>query len=372
MKQISFLDIPSLHAEFREELLAKLTEVVDSGQFILGEEVRRLEEEVAAYCGAGHAIGCASGSDALYLTLRALDIGPGDRVITTPFTFFATAGSISETGAEPLFVDIDPETFNLDSEALPRALADQKRVRAVIPVHLYGGSADMDPILAVSNDYGCPVIEDGAQAIGAEYKGRRVNGLGLAGCLSFFPSKNLGGLGDGGMVTTNDPQMVRKLRLLRVHGGGGGYRHEVIGINSRLDTLQAAALRVKLPRLDAWTRQRRENAAAYRELLGDAGLPVRMPVPAAYQTRHVYNQFVIRCSRRDELKVYLAEKGIATAIYYPVPLHLQECYRFLGYREGAFPESEKAAREVLALPVHPALARGDIEYVCESIRSFYG
>ena len=372
MRRVRLLDLPALDAGFREELLRKLTAVVDSGRFILGDEVRLLEEEVAACCGASHAVGCASGSDALYLALRAVGVGPGDRVVTPAFTFFATAGSISRTGAEPVFVDIDPETYTLDPAALAEALVRQQPVRAVIPVHLYGGSVDMDPIISLAKEYGCAVIEDGAQAIGAEYKGRPVNAIGAAGGISFFPTKNLGGIGDGGMVITNDPELAETVRLLRVHGSRDKYRHELIGVNSRLDALQAAALRVKLPHLDAWTRRRQENAAAYCELLGDAGLPISLPRPACYQTRHVYNQFVIRCPRRNQLKDYLRDHGIDSEIYYPIPLHRQPCYAPLGYQAGDFPESEKAAGEVLALPVHPVLAIADIGYVCQAIRTFYG
>lgn len=372
MEPIPLLDLAALHAEIRDELQEALLRVADSGRYVLGEEVSALEQEVAAYSEARHAVGCASGSDALYLALRALGVGPGDRVLTSPFTFFATAGAISRAGATPVFADIDPATFNLDAERLGEALARHAPVRAVIPVHLYGGSADMDPILEAARAHGCAVIEDGAQAIGAEYKGRRVNALGEAGCLSFFPSKNLGALGEGGMVLTNDAGFAETLRLLRVHGSRDKYRHELIGINSRLDALQAALLRVKFRHLDGWTARRQRNAALYRDLLGGRDLPVALPEPAPYQSRHVFNQFVIRCAERDRLRAYLAEHGVGTEVYYPIPLHLQPCYRDLGYREGELPESERAAREVLALPVHPALRRDQIERVAGLIAAFYG
>jgi len=344
--------------------------VADSGRYVLGEEVARLEAEIAAYCGARYAVGCASGSDALYLALRALGVGPGDRVLTSPFTFFATAGAISRAGARPVFADIDPATFNLDPAAAAAALERYAPVRALIPVHLYGGSADLDPICEIARIHGCAVIEDGAQAIGAEYKGRRVNSLGAAACLSFFPSKNLGALGDGGMVLTNDARLAETVRLLRVHGSRDTYRHELIGVNSRLDELQAALLRVKLKRLDDWTERRQRHAELYRRLLGE--LPIVLPEPAPYQSRHVFHQFVIRTRERDRLRAYLAEHGVGTQVYYPIPLHLQPCYRDLGYREGELPESERAAREVLALPIHPALRRDQIERVAELIGAFYG
>ena len=368
MKPIPLLDLEALHREIRDELLATLIRVADSGRYVLGAEVSELEEAVASYCQARFAVGCASGSDAVYLALRALGAGPGDRILTSPFTFFATAGAISRAGATPVFADIDPCTFNLNPELLPDRLDG---VRAVIPVHLYGGSADIDPVLAEARRHGCAVIEDGAQAIGAEYKRRRVNGLGDAGCLSFFPSKNLGALGDAGMVLTNDAGVADAVATLRVHGSKDKYRHEAIGVNSRLDALQAALLRTKLNHLDSWTERRQRNAALYREILGGDS-PVVLPQPALYQTRHVFNPFVIRCRRRNELRTYLSENGVGTEIYYPVPLHLQPCYQGLGYQRGDLPESERAAAEVLALPVHPTLSPGEIERVCDLIRSFYG
>jgi dTDP-4-amino-4,6-dideoxygalactose transaminase len=366
---VPLLDLPAQHASLREELAVALLRVLDSGRYVLGEEVERLEIEVAAYCGARFAVGCASGSDAILLALQAAGATAGDRVITTPFTFFSTASAITRLGATPVFSDIEKDTFNLDPDKLADTLRRHEGVRALLPVHLYGGSADMDPILALARDHGCRVIGDAAQAIGAEYKGRPVNTWGDVGCLSFFPTKNLGGLGDGGMLLTDDEGLAGSLRLLRIHGSRDKYRHEVVGINSRLDALQAAVLRVKLRQLDEWTACRQRNAATYQELLADAPHVV-LPKPEAYQTRHVWNQFVIRHPERDRLRQHLSENGIGVEVYYPLPLHLQPCFRDLGFREGELPAAEKAAREVLALPVHPALERSQIERVCELIRSF--
>jgi dTDP-4-amino-4,6-dideoxygalactose transaminase len=305
------------------------------------------------------------------LALLGLGLGAGDGVITTPFSFFATAGSISRAGATPVFVDIEPDTFNLDPDRLAEAVRAHSRVKAIIPVHLYGGCADMDPIMVLSRERGWAVIEDGAQSIGAEYKGRKAQSIGDAGCISFFPSKNLGCFGDGGMIMTNDETLAKKLAALRLHGATKKYHHEWIGTNSRLDTVQAAVLKVKLRYVDAWTEGRRKNVERYREILGGLGLPLVLPVEKPYQTRHVYNQFVIRCAQRDRLQAYLKEHGVGTEIYYPLPLHLQPCYKSLGYQEGDFPVSEQAAREVLALPVHAGLQPGDLEYTCDLIRGFY-
>jgi dTDP-4-amino-4,6-dideoxygalactose transaminase len=290
-------------------------------------------------------------------------------VLTTPFTFFATGGSIVRAGATPAFVDIDPATYNIDPKGLAEAIRRTPRAKAIMPVHLYGGSADMDPIMEIARERGLSVVEDGAQSIGAEYKGRAAQSIGDIGCISFFPSKNLGGFGDGGMVLTNDEGHARKLAALRVHGASKKYFHEWVGLNSRLDSLQAAVLRVKLQYLDSETSGRQKNADRYRENL--AGLPIGLHQPAAFQTRHVYNQFVIRAPKRDQLKAYLQENGVGTEIYYPLSLHQQVCFRDLGYRDGDFPESEKAAREVLALPVHSALSGDDVAYVCQQIRAFY-
>ena len=366
MRQVPLLDLKALHAPVRTEILAAIERVFDSQSFVLGEPVTLLENAIGTYCRAPYAVGCASGTDALILALTAAGVQPGDQVLTTPFSFFATASAIHHVRAVPVFADIDPATFNLDPQA---AEACPSSIKAVIPVHLFGGCADMDPLLKLARHRGWRVIEDAAQAIGAGHRQGHAASLGDFGCLSFFPSKNLGGLGDGGMVTCLDAADRQRLVALRNHGSTRKYFHETVGYNSRLDTLQAAALLVKLRHLDAETAARQANAARYTELL--AGLPVVTPPTASYQTRHVFNQFVIRAPRRDELKQYLASRGIGTEIYYPLPLHLQECFRHLGYAAGAFPVSEEAARQVLALPIHSALSDEDLEWVARAIRAFY-
>lgn len=368
-RQIPLLDLRAQLGSFRNEALEAIARVADSQRFILGEEVEAFEREIAAYSRAPHAIGCASGSDALRLSLLAHGIGAGDQVLTSPFTFFATAGEIHHTGATPVFADIDAETFNIAPAAVAEALAAHPRIKAVIPVHLFGGCADMDPILDAARTHGTVVIEDAAQSIGAEYKGRRAGSIGAVGCFSFFPSKNLGAFGDAGMCTAADPAIADELRALRVHGSRVRYYHDRVGVNSRLDALQAAVLRVKLRYLDGWTAGRQLNAALYRELL--AGTPVGLPSPASYQTRHIFNQFVIRAPRRDELRAHLQKHGIGTEIYYPLPLHLQKCFAPLGYRAGDFPASERAAAEVLALPVQAERSSSDLEYIAGCIREFY-
>jgi len=370
-KKVPLLDLAALHAPLRDELIAEITRVVDAQKFIMGEDVKQLEQLVATYTGTPFAIGCASGSDALFLALAACGVQPGDRVLTTSYSFFATAGAITRVGATPVFVDIDPVTYNLDPVQVEEALQRDPGIKAIIPVHLYGACADMDPILAAAKTHGCAVIEDGAQSIGAEYKGRKAQSIGDVGCISFFPSKNLGGFGDGGMVTTNDEVLARKLAALRVHGSLKKYYHEWVGINSRLDTMQAAVLKVKFHHLDSWTAARQHNADLYRQILGAAGTPITLPAPTAYQTRHVYNQFVIRTTERDALKAWLQEHGVGTEVYYPLPLHLQPCYLHLGYHEGDLPQSEAAAKETLALPVHPAMSVDDLQYVCEVINSYF-
>ena len=370
-RRIPLLDLASLHSPIRNELQAALTRVLDSQKFILGEDVERLEQEIASYVGTPQAVACASGSDALSLALWALDVQPGDPVLTTPFTFFATAGSISRAGATPVFVDVDPATFNMDMNRVEEALRSHPRIRIVIPVHLFGGCADMDTLRAITGPRGLTVVEDAAQAIGAECNGKGAGAMGALGCFSFYPSKNLGGLGDGGMLTTHNSALAMRLRALRIHGQTGPYLHEFIGINSHMDSFQAATLRVKLRHLDAWTGRRQENAACYSKMLATAGAPVAPPVAAQYQTRHIYNQFVIRCPRRDQLREFLKEQGIGSEVYYPVPLHLQRCFAGLGYQAGDFPASEKAASEVLALPVNPEVSFDDIEYICQAIASFY-
>jgi dTDP-4-amino-4,6-dideoxygalactose transaminase len=359
------------HQTIRDEVLAEIVRVMDSQKFILGEDVQKLEAEIAAYSGTKHAIGCASGSDALILALMALGIGPGDEVLTTPYSFFATAGAISRVGAVPVFADVEQHTFNLDVNRAAEILSSHPKIRALIPVHLFGACADMDQICAIAAERGIPVIEDAAQSIGSEYKGRRAGSIGQIGCFSFFPSKNLGGYGDGGMLSTNDTVLAGRLTALRVHGRTGKYLHQWIGVNSRLDSLQAAVLRVKFRYLDNWTAGRQNHADRYRTQLAKLSLPVIAPAPAAYQTRHVYNQFAIRCSERDALQTYLKHQSIGSEVYYPLPLHLQPCYSDLGYKKGDFPVSEKLAAESLALPVHAELTTDDIDYICDCIRSFY-
>jgi len=371
VRQVPLLDLAAIHAPIQHEIDDAMREVTGSQQFILGAPVQQLERTLAAYCGAEYAIGCASGSDALYLALLGLGIGPGDRVLVPAFTFFATAGAVSQAGAMPVFVDIDPVTFNLDPERLAGAIQRHSQAKAIIAVHLYGGAADMDPILKLASKHNIAVIEDGAQAIGAEYKGRRILSLGTVGCLSFFPTKNLGAFGDGGMLATNQEELARKLAALRVHGSLERYRHDWIGINSRLDALQAAVLLVKARYLDAWTEARQRNAARYQALLAQQDLPIVLPRPAPFQSRHIFNQYVIRCPRREQLKQYLAGQGVGTEVYYPAPLHRQPCYAGLGYRDGDLPESEAASSQVLAFPVHPGLQPGDIDYVCHHLRVFY-
>ncbi len=351
--------------------------VYESQYFILGERVASLEKEIAAYCRCRHAVGVSSGTDALLISLMAADVGPGDRVVTTPYTFFATAGSIARTGARPVFVDIDPDTYNISPDGVEAAVsamsaADRKKLKAMMPVHLYGQCADMDPLLAVAERYDLVVIEDAAQAIGATCKGRTAGAMGAFGCFSFFPSKNLGAFGDGGIVTTDSDRYLERLHLLRVHGSFQKYYHRLIGGNFRLDALQAAIVSVKLKYLDQWTAARRENAATYRRLFEDARLTERVRLPIEKESGHIYNQFVIRVDdRRDELHRHLMAAEIGTEVYYPVPLHLQECFGYLGYRAGDFPVAEHAAHHTLALPIYPELSDDQQAYVVESIRRFY-
>jgi len=353
---IPFLDLKAQFAEIREEVLDSVTRVLESQHFILGAEVEALEQEIADYVGVRFAIGCASGSDALLLAQMAIGIGPGDEVITSPFTFGATAGSIARLNARPVFVDINPQTFNLDERQVEAAITP--RTKAIMPVHLFGLPVRMDVVLEIARRYRLAVIEDAAQAIGARWDGLAVGSLGTCGCFSFFPSKNLGGAGDGGMVTTNDPQLAQRLRMLRVHGTQRKYRYDALGINSRLDAIQATILRVKLRYLDSWTSRRRKHADTYRELFtvfSDCAVPLELPQsPAA--AFHVYNQYSIRVSRRDELHGYLRARGIQTEIYYPFPLPLEPAYLYLGYRAGDFPNAEAACSEVLSLPIYPELS----------------
>jgi dTDP-4-amino-4,6-dideoxygalactose transaminase len=369
-KPLPFLDLKAQFTSIREDVMKAVESVFESQNFILGKEVQLLEQELASFVGVPEAVGCASGSDALYLSLLALHIGRGDEVITTPFTFVATAGAIARTGAKPVFVDIDPVTYNIDPAKIEAVITG--KTRAIIPVHLFGLSADLDAILEIANRYNVAVIEDAAQAIGATYKGRQVGSFGLCGCFSFFPSKNLGCAGDGGLITTTDAKIADELRLLRAHGSRKKYHYEIIGTNSRLDALHAAILRVKLPHLQGWAEKRSEHAEIYKTLFNSTGLSNILTVPTTPDGRtHVYNQFVIRVPRREELRAYLDSQGIPTDVYYPSPLHVQPAFSYLGYEHGSFPESEKASTEVLALPVYPELSRQDQERIVNTISDFY-
>lgn len=369
--KVPLLDLTEQNQALRPQIETALGRVLDTNGFILGPEVKALEDELAAYCGTKHAIGCASGSDALLLALMALDVKAGDEVITTPYSFFATVSAITRLGAVPVFVDIDPATYNLDVAQIEGKITD--RTKAIQPVHLYGQCADMTALREVASNHGVPLVEDAAQAIGAEENGVRAGGMSEIGCFSFYPSKNLGGMGDGGFMTTNDDELAEKLFALRVHGSKERYYHKWVGLNSRLDGFQGAVLRVKLPHLDSWSDKRKENADRYRELFTDAGLTEQISLPFERENvRHIYNQFVIRVpARRDDLRTFLTEQGIGTDIYYPVPLHLQECFEYVGYRTGDLPEAEKAANETLALPIFPELRPEQQEYVVEKISEFF-
>ena len=371
MPRFDFLDLRAQFATIRDEVMQAVAQVFESQYFILGPEVKLLEDEVAAKLGSRFAVGCASGTDALILSLLAAGIGEGDEVITTPFSFIATAGSIAYVGAKPVFVDIDPVTFNINPTLLEAAITS--RTRAIMPVHLFGLPADMDPILAIARGHKLVVIEDAAQAIGSRYAGRFTGTFGDYGCFSFFPSKNLGGAGDGGMITTNDPAIAERLQMLRVHGSKEKYLHEMIGTNSRLHALQAAVLRVKLRHLDAWQKGRQNRADRYRRLFESAGLSsfVTAPPPQPRaKFEHVYNQFTIRSSRRDDLKAFLHSAGVPSEIYYPLCIHLQEAFAHLGHAPGDFPESEKASREALSLPVYPELPDAQQDRVAQAIADF--
>lgn len=367
---VPLLDLRAQYDPLRSELLNAVTRVCDSQRFIHGPEVEGLEAEVAAYLGIPHAVGMSSGTDALLAALMAVGVGPGDEVVTSTYSFFATAGCVARLGARPVLVDIDPATYNLDPAAVIAAMTS--RTRAVIPVHLFGQAADLAPIMAAADKAGVAVIEDAAQAIGAQYQGRAVGSFGVAGCFSFFPSKNLGGFGDGGLTTATDPGIARLLKLIRNHGMEPKYYHHIVGANFRLDALQAAVLRVKLPHLDRWSAGRQANAARYRALFAAADLDtrVRLPIEARDRT-HIYNQFVVAVDERDRLKAHLDSCGIGTEVYYPVPFHLQECFRSLGYREGAFPHAEAAAKNSLALPIYPELTEAQQAEVVDAIRRFY-
>ncbi len=415
---VPLLDLKPQYQSLREEITAAIERVCDAQAFILGPEVKALEQRASAYCGCRHGIGVSSGTDALLVALMALEIGPGDEVITSPYTFFATGGTIARAGARPFFCDIDPDTFNLDPEAVRAAIearceskngalrnrATGGRVKALIPVHLYGQMAEMGALAEIGREHSLRIIEDaaqamgaeapaiGAQAVGAEARAigaevvaaqavgagdqsrRRAGSIGDVGCLSFFPTKNLGAFGDAGMCVTNDARLAERIEVLRVHGGKPKYHHAFIGGNFRLDELQAAVLNVKLPHLDEWTAARQRNAAFYDGAFAAAGLgeQLRTPAPARRGARHIYNQYVVRARDRDALKAHLTERGIGTEIYYPVPLHLQQCFAYLEHRPGDFPQAERAARETLALPIYPELTERQLEYVVDTIADFYG
>ena len=387
MTNVPLLDLKAQFAQIRAEVMPLIDSVCASQQFILGEHVRGLEAEIAQYCGSPFGIGVSSGTDALLLALMALDIGAGDEVITTPFTFFATAGTIARAGARPVFCDIDPATFNISPSAV-RSFVEKScavkgghlvnratggRVKALIPVHLYGQSADMDPLMAIAKEFGLRVIEDAAQAIGTEYKnGVRVGSIGDIGCFSFFPSKNLGAFGDAGLCTAKDAELAERMRVLRVHGGKPKYFHALIGGNFRIDELQAAVLRVKLKYLDGWTEARQRNAAFYDKAFAASGVGASLAVPQAVAgQRHIFNQYIVRVKQRDALKAHLAARSIGTEIYYPVPLDRQECFAYLGTAAGAYPESERAAAETLALPIYPELTEVQLAHVVASVAEFF-
>ncbi len=380
---VPLLDLKAQYHTIKAEIDAAVAEVMESQHFILGPKVVECEKAIARYSGAAHGVGVSSGSDALLICLMAEGVGPGDEVITTPYTFFATAGAIARLGAKPVFVDIDPTTYNLDPAQIEAKITP--RTKVIIPVHLYGQMADMDGVMAVAKKHNLVVIEDGAQAIGAEDKGRRAGSIGHYGCLSFFPSKNLGCAGDGGMVVTNDAARADKLALLRAHGSKPKYYHKVIGGNFRLDSLQGAIVSVKLRHLDKWTAARQQNAARYDQLFAESGIKIAdssqfakrgsngvdLYLPKTAANRHIFNQYIIRSSRRDALKNAMEKAGIATEIYYPVPMHLQECFAYLGQGKGTFPHSESAALETVALPVYPELEEAQARYVVETVCNFF-
>ena len=383
--KVPLLDLHPPLKDLRDEIVEAVTRVIDSTQYIMGPEIDELEKEIAEYCGTEDAVGVSSGTDALLISLMVLDVGPGDIVLTTNFSFFATAGVVARLNATPVFVDIDPETFNIDPEQLRFTLAEmdeerRKRVKALIPVHLYGQCANMAEILKIAETFNIPVIEDCAQAIGAECeingKIRCAGSMGDFGCFSFFPSKNLGAIGDGGIVTVNKPKLSELLRLKRVHGAERSYYHRMIGGNFRLDPIQATVIRIKLNHLNGWHQQRQKNAQYYNMLFAESELneKIRTPSimhPKTMQNHHIFNQYVIRTERRDELQSFLESQGISSGVYYPIPFHLQECFKFMGGKKGDFPVSESAAKEVLALPVYPGITAGMQERVVEQIKAFH-
>lgn len=385
---VPLLDLRAQYATIKDKVRAAVDDVLESQRFILGDQVSALEEEIAKFCGVPFAIGVASGTDALLLSLKALDVGPGDAVVTVPFTFFATAGSIINLGARPIFVDIEEAGFEMNPERLSSffsrectfSLTTRRTVhkssntviKAIVPVHLYGQCVEMDEILAVAERHNVPVVEDACQAIGATYKDRNAGTMGDFGCFSFFPSKNLGGAGDGGMVITSNPQLAERVRLLRTHGSHQKYFHSIVGFNSRLDELQAAILRVKLPYLRQWSNARHENATRYGGDFRSAGLLSQITLPTVLPNRsHIFHQYVIRCKMRDELHASLKAAGVGTEIYYPVSLHEQECFRMLGYTADDLPRSHSASKETLALPVYPELSDAQRHYVVDAAAAFY-
>jgi dTDP-4-amino-4,6-dideoxygalactose transaminase len=366
LMKIPILDLKAQYATIRQEIVPAILEVLESQNLCNGPAVRQFETQLAVYCQCSSALGLSSGTDALLLALMALDIGPGDEVITTPFTFFATAGVIWRVGARPVFVDIEPETFNIDATKIEAAITP--KTKAIMPVHLYGQMADMDAIMAIARKHNLPVIEDAAQAVGSEYKGRRAGSIGTAGCFSFYVTKNLGAMGDAGAVTTNDPQLAIKMEKMRIHGMSDQYYHKWVGGNFRMDSIQAVSLSVKMRHLEGWTEKRRSNAQKYNQLLADCpGVTTPIEKPGR---RHIYHQYILRVPRRDELSAYLKQQGVTTGVYYPLGLHMQECFASLGYQAGAFPHTEQACREVLALPVYPELADQQIEFVAAEIKKF--
>ena len=372
--QVPLLDLRAQYAPLKRDIMTAIENICDSQHFILGPKVEAFEAEMAAYCRTAGAVGVSSGSDALIISLMAEGIGRGDEVITSPFTFFATVGAIVRVGATPVFADIDPVTFNIDPEKVAAKITP--RTKAIIPVHLFGQAADMDPIMELARKHHLVVVEDACQAIGAEYKGRRVGSIGTYGAFSFFPSKNLGCFGDGGAVSCDDPERVKKLKIFRNHGQSNTYFHEYVGGNFRIDALQAAVLSIKLRHLDEWSEARRRNAAEYRKLFAAAGLSeaVKLPEEASYPVRHIYNQFCIRVAdgRRDALKAYLAEREIGCAVYYPLSLHLQPCFKDLGGKVGDCPMSEKVSGEILALPIYGETTAEQRAFVVETIAKFFG
>lgn len=370
---VPFIDLVAQYQTIRSEVREAVDRCFEMQHFILGDEVALLEQEIAAYCDSGYAIGCASGTDALILALLAVGVKPGDEVITSPFTFFASAGAIHRVGAIPVLVDIEPDSFNICPEQVERAITS--KTTAIMPVHIFGQCAEMDPLWRLSAAHGIPIVEDAAQAIGAEYQGRRAGVLGSVGCFSFFPTKNLGGAGDGGIMTTDNPETAERLKRLRVHGDKGGYNHVEVGFNSRLDALQAAVLRVKLRHLDSWTAGRTRNAARYEQLISASGLTDIITLPAVLpDRRHVFNQFTTRITggRRAEVIKSLKEQQIGCAVYYPIPLHLQECFAYLGYQLGDLPEAERASEEVLSLPIYTELPAAHLDRIVEGLRNALG